>query len=298
MQDKSRILNLFNKIESISNDVTMRHKFACGNTYDDWQRRGIQGEMFMGYIARLIGCNFKLASVKQTGFDCSVDGLKIQVKQRTLRSHGFYSVDNIHHHNFENGNVDAFVVFETNEEQQLQRIILVSADKIFKHPKLYYSKYNSRWQLSKSRFYAVADSIINLVDAKQSTSKSLFYAYGESISNKTLFREQLMSDILLLDKNIRRGEDMDMNINAANNNNDIDVMHWRLYFGKENGVSRLRELLKSSNFVHFGSFDFKKHDTDVNADFNSLKSFQSQLETTKQKIEESSSVIVQLGFSK
>ena len=70
---------------------------------------------------------------------------------------------------------------------------------------------------------------------------------------------------------MERGEDMDMdmNINAAN---DIVVTYWRLYFGKENDVSRLRELLKLSNFVHFGSFDFKKHDSDVNADFNSLKS--------------------------
>lgn len=156
------IAAFFKRIENVSLKIPISREFIKGNSHHHWKCRGIEAEMLMGFLARSANMNFQLASNGNSGYDCIINGLKVQVKQRTLNPHGFYSISNLHPQLFHTGEVDAFVVFETNPAQQLTQIILSSAEKVFKHPQLYYSKFNQNWQLTNTRFKSVAEKIITL----------------------------------------------------------------------------------------------------------------------------------------
>lgn len=101
------------------------------------------------------GYSVDVPKVGQKGYDLAVDVEKLQVKQRTTsrESGGGYVIDGLRKTSYDAGLVTAIMVFETlAPEYSLNRILIVDAVHVFKHPLLYFSKYNDRHQLTGKRF--------------------------------------------------------------------------------------------------------------------------------------------------
>ena len=116
------------------------------------QKRAIEAECFVKEWAENCGMTVETTKVNQPGHDLIINGKKIQVKQRTAATGKKWKLDNLRHELFAAGEVDAFVVIETDENYTAIRALKATADDVFGSSKIHFNIHNHRGEMTQQNF--------------------------------------------------------------------------------------------------------------------------------------------------